>query len=427
MSTKRETDIHTWGSWDGDAWKAALHRIGCPKRRKSIEITVNWYQGWCWRNHEPRTIESAARFIMEIEKDKEPEEWALRQWKEALRWYFKVGQAVASSYKEPPESPDPVESIKNEWEQALTRTLRKQNRLLRTEQAYRGWLRRYLLWMSGRDLMASPEKNVSGFLEHLAVTELVSFNTQRQALNGLMFFYRETIGREMGDLAFPRARSNRRLPVVLSKSEVSQLLANMQGVPLLMAKIAYGGGLRVSELVRLRYKDIDLDRLAIHIRSGKGDKDRQTTLPESVVPYLRDHMRSLKALHDSDRRESLPGVFLPNALARKYPSAGTRIQWQWLFPTTALQRDPRTDIVRRHHVTPGAFQQAISRANNSAGLNKRVTPHVLRHSFATHLLESGTDIRTVQDLLGHAKIETTQIYLHVMRKPGIGVRSPLDQ
>jgi integron integrase len=232
---------------------------------------------------------------------------------------------------------------------------------------------------------------------------------------------------ELGKLKFHRAREKKRLPVVLTPEEVGRLLDVMQGTSLLMAQIAYGGGLRVSELIRLRVKDVDPARLQIHVRAGKGDKDRMTTMGERVVPFLDQHITRLRIQYEEDQRNQVPGVFLPGALARKYPKAGAQFNWQWLFPTPRLQTDPRTGLVRRHHVTDNAFQQVISNAAHAAGINKRVTPHVLRHSFATHLLESGTDIRTVQDLLGHAKIETTQIYLHVMQKPGLGVRSPLDK
>jgi integron integrase len=370
-------------------------------------------------------------------KDKSPPDWTIRQWKIALRWFFDRASEGESSPQAPapatrvsradaPEEHDPVQAITDPWERRLARQLRSENRLLRTEQAYRSWLKRYLKWLAGRDPLEAPSPSVGGYLEHLAVNELVAHSTQRQALNALVFFYQKTLGVELGDLKFNRARRRHRLPVVLSVAEIQTLLSYMQGTPLLMARLAYGGGLRVSELVRLRFKDIDADRRQIHVRSGKGDKDRQTTLPESALPFLAEHMHRLRVLHDKDCRENLPGVFLPGALGRKYPSAGSQLQWQWLFPTRNLQRDTRLGIVRRHHVTTGAFQRAISRATLSSGLNKRVTPHVLRHSFATHLLEGGTDIRTVQDLLGHAKLETTQIYLHVMRKPGIGVRSPLD-
>ena len=407
-------------------WQDMLNLISDEKRRNSVEITIRWYLGWCSRHRQSQTIASAKRFLTEIEREKQPEEWALQSWKSALRWYFKNGGFPAPVSQDHSETRDPMESIKNEWEAMLTRSLRRQNKLLRTEQAYRGWLKRYLTWMGGRDIMESPGKDLEGYLEHLAVNELVSLSTQRQALNGILYFYREAVGVEIDKLVYARATRNRRLPVVLSTGEIQKLLINMQGVPQLMAKLAYGGGLRVSELVRLRYKDVDIDRLRLHIRSGKGDKDRQTTLPESIIPYLRDHMDYISSVHQEDRERHLPGVFLPDALSRKYPSAGTQIQWQWLFPTNTLQRDPRSGLLRRHHVQPNAFQKAISRASSAAKLNKRATPHALRHSFATHLLESGTDIRTVQDLLGHTKIETTQIYLHVMSKPGMGVRSPLD-
>ena len=241
-----------------------------------------------------------------------------------------------------------------------------------------------------------------------------------------MFFYRVALEEDIQQLQFSNARMHRRLPVVLSRTEVQQLIANLQGTSKLMAQLAYGAGLRVSELVRLRVKDIDLDRRQVNVRSGKGDKDRKTLLPEKAVPKLEEHLAYLKSLHLSDRQNQFPGVFLPGALSRKYPNAGIQYQWQWLFPTRSLQRDPRSDIRRRHHIPTGTFRKAVTRAAENAGISKRVTPHALRHSFATHLLESGTDIRTVQDLLGHTKIETTQIYLHVMQKPGIGVQSPLD-
>lgn len=267
---------------------------------------------------------------------------------------------------------------------------------------------------------------MEGFLEHLAVDGMVAYGTQRQALNALVFFYRSCLKIDIGALQFKRALPRRRLPIVLSQQEIKHLFAAMQGTPLLMAQIAYGAGLRVSELVRLRIKDMDMDRGQIIVRSGKGDKDRKTILPERALIRVQDHIERLKLLHQRDRENNLPGVFLPDALARKYPNAGTQIQWQWLFPTASLQKDPRTGISRRHHVTTACLRKSLSRACQQASISKRVTPHALRHSFATHLLESGTDIRTVQDLLGHSKVETTQIYLHVMHRPGLGVRSPLD-
>lgn len=440
MSEKEELEKQTSERVWFPQWMEALESVPDERERESLRITIRWYLGWCKRLQVPVSEATARQFLTRAREEKSPKDWNLRQWGAALRWFFdRAAEAPGvqdgesppvDSPRVPPDQPevhDPVEAISNPWERQLTRSLRTENLLLRTEQAYRGWLRRFLRWLGDRELKESPARWVEGFLEHLAVNELVAHSTQRQALNALVFFYQKTLDIELGELNFNRARRRRRLPVVLSPSEVQALLAQMQGTPALMARLAYGGGLRVSELVRLRVKDIDADRRQIHIRSGKGDKDRQTTLPESALPYLKDHLQRLRALHESDRREQLPGVFLPPALNRKYPSAGTQLQWQWLFPTRDLQNDPRSGLLRRHHVTTGAFQQAIYRANQAAGLNKRVTPHVLRHSFATHLLENGTDIRTVQDLLGHSKVETTQIYLHVMRKPGFGVRSPLDQ
>ncbi len=195
----------------------------------------------------------------------------------------------------------------------------------------------------------------------------------------------------------------------------------------MMAELAYGAGLRLMELLRLRVHHLDLDRQQLRVLGGKGDKDRMTVLPSSLVQPLRGHIERLRVLHAEDRAAGLPGVWLPEGLARKYPKAGVSWEWQWLFPSREASVDPVTGIWRRHHLSDNPFQDAIRKAARRAGIDKRVTPHVLRHSFATHLLESGTDIRTVQELLGHESVETTQIYLHVMQKPGVGVRSPLDQ
>lgn len=433
MSTNERNEKPSEEAVHFPEWEEVLAYIKDPRKRNSTRITMRWYLNWCRRKGVGASPRTASDFLEEVRDQRNPEEWAYNQWRDSLLWFFKSAardwkrlDAPPSPVPEQPEAHDAFESIKNKWERAIVRAIRRENRLLRTEQAYRGWLKRYLVWLGGGDPREEPAQQVSGFLEHLAVSELVAYNTQRQALNALMFFYQKGLDIEVGKLNFQRARRGQRLPVVLSQDEVRTLLSNMKGTPALMAQLAYGGGLRVSELVRLRIKDVDIDRHQIHIRSGKGDKDRQTTLAKSAIPFLERHMEQLRALHQRDRKEQLPGVFLPGALGRKYPSAGTQLQWQWLFPTRNLQNDPRSGIRRRHHVSPGAFQQSISRATVAADLSKRVTPHVLRHSFATHLLENGTDIRTVQDLLGHAKIQTTQIYLHVMQKPGMGVQSPMD-
>jgi integron integrase len=205
------------------------------------------------------------------------------------------------------------------------------------------------------------------------------------------------------------------------------LFAQLEGTPRLMVELAYGAGLRLMELLRLRVHHLDLDRLRLQVLGGKGDKDRVTVLPEKLVPALRERLAALHAQWKADRVAKVPGVWLPEGLAKKYPKAGESWEWQWLFPARDMSRDPATGVIRRHHLSDTSFQRIVKQAATKAGLNKRVTPHAFRHSFATHLLEGGTDIRTVQELMGHASVETTQIYLHVMKKPGLGVRSPLDQ
>ena len=225
---------------------------------------------------------------------------------------------------------------------------------------------------------------------------------------------------------FRRARARERIPTVLSKAEVRQVLERLPRGYRLMAEVMYGGGLRLMELLRLRVHHLDLARAQIKIYAGKGDKDRITVLPEVLQEKLQTHLERLKEIYAEDRAAGAPGVWLPEGLAKKYAKAGETWEWQWLWPSREFLREPETGLQRRHHILDGTFQNAVRKAGQEAGLTKRVTPHVLRHSFATHLLESGADIRTVQELLGHESVETTQIYTHVMQKPGLGVRSPLD-
>jgi len=407
------------------SWEWALEGEPDAKSRESTRITIRWYLGWCRRCGRVASVASAVDFLHEMERRKSPEAWALESWKTALRWFFREARKQGTE-RGLSEVHDTVESIRDPLERRLAVKLRTTNRSLRTEQAYRGWFKRYRQFLGERDPVTTGRADVERFLEHLAAEALVAWSTQRQALNALHYLYEQVLDVRLGKLTFTRGRERKHMPVVLSGEEIHRLLHAMNGTPALMAQVAYGGGLRVSELVRLRVKDVDLARLQLQIRAGKGNKDRMTTLPKRAVPFLERHLEQLQILHASDGAEDVPGVFLPGALSRKYPNAGKQFPWQWLFPSSRLQRDPRSGITRRHHVTDNAFQQAVAKATRDAGLTKRVTPHVLRHSFATHLLENGTDIRTVQDLLGHTKIETTQIYLHVMQKPGMGVRSPLD-
>jgi integron integrase len=314
-----------------------------------------------------------------------------------------------------------------DWEQALIKVVRERGLLWRTEQTYRSWATRFSVFLQPRTPWVAEGADVAAFLSDLAVRQGLSSSSQKQALNALVFFMQDALRINLGDLDFRRAHKRVKIPAVLSRAEVGRLLAELSGTSLLMAELMYGSGVRLMELLRLRIKDLDLERGQLMVYAGKGDKDRITVLPERLRPKLQGHLERLNQLFRDDRAQEFPGVWLPGGLSRKYPLAGEQWQWQWLFPSRKLATDSEGGVKRRHHVLPGVFQSTIKRAANQASFDKRVTPHVLRHSFATHLLESGTDIRTVQELQGHAKLETTQIYLHVMKKPGLGVRSPLDE
>lgn len=279
----------------------------------------------------------------------------------------------------------------------------------------------------GSRLRDAGAAEVRGFLSNLAVRERVGVATQKQALNALVFYFRAVEGRDLGDFSdFVRARRRVRVPVVLNRAECERLFEALEGTPRLMAELMFGSGLRVTELLRLRVKDVDLERGQLTVRGGKGDEDRVTMLPVRLQEKLRAHRERLRRLHGEDRAKGLPGVWLPEALERKWPHAGEQWEWQWFWPSREMMNDPRTGLRRRHHVLDATFQHFIRQAARKAKLDKKVTPHVLRHSFATQLLERGSDIRTVQELLGHKDVATTQLYTHVMQKPGLGVRSPLD-
>ncbi|HVZ64880.1 MAG TPA: integron integrase [Lacunisphaera sp.] len=315
----------------------------------------------------------------------------------------------------------------SDWENALIKTMRLRGLLWRTEYAYRSWAQRFARYIAPKTPYAAAGEEVQAFLTDLALRGRASASGQRQALNALVFLMQEALSKDLGELDFKRAVPRERVPVVLTSEECRRVFAQMNGTHRLMAELAYGSGLRLMELLRLRVHHLDLERMQLTVRGGKGDKDRVTIIPETLKPALQQQLERLRPLHAEDRKAGLPGVWLPEGLAKKFGRAGERWEWQWIFPSREASRDPETGIVRRHHTLDGAFQNAVRRAASAAGINKRVTPHVFRHSFATHLLESGTDIRTVQELLGHASVETTQIYLHVMKKPGLGVRSPLDR
>ena len=296
----------------------------------------------------------------------------------------------------------------------------------RTVKTYEQWLRRFLRFHQCRHPRTMGSAEVNAFLSHLAVGLQVSPSTQNQALAALLFLYRDLLGMDLDLDQLVRARTRRRLPVVLTPDEVRAVLERMQGEEALVAGVLYGSGLRVLEALRLRVKDVDFGRREITVRDGKGGKDRRTLLPGAVVERLTAHLARVKKIHEADLRDGYGRVLLPQALARKYPNAAIEWGWQWVFPQHNRWSNPASGEQARHHLDPSLIQKAMRRAVLAAGINKPATPHTLRHSFATHLLERGQDIRTIQELLGHSDVKTTMIYTHVLNRGPLGVSSPAD-
>jgi integron integrase len=318
---------------------------------------------------------------------------------------------------------------------------------LRTEEAYLQWIKRFIFFHGKRHPQEMGEPEVQAFLTHLAADRQVAASTQNQALGALLFMYQKVLGRDLEFMeGFERAQRRQRVPVVLSREEVRRLLTAMPEKYRLFCQLLYGTGMRLMEGLRLRVKDVDFERNQIVIHDGKGEKDRVTMLPESLRTALTEQLKRVKLLHEKDLAAGLGTVWLPGALSVKYPGAEREWVWQWVFPSTSWSRDPRGNqgfdtspsiplpgrggeggILRRHHLNETSVQRVMKAAVGMARIDKRASCHTLRHSFATHLLENGYDIRTVQELLGHKDVTTTQIYTHVMQKPGLGVKSPLDR
>ena len=298
---------------------------------------------------------------------------------------------------------------------------------LRTERTYCDWIERFIRFHRMRHPSEMGAAEVGEFLTHLARDGHVAASTQNQALSALLFLYKQVLKEEIGWLEdVERAKKPARLPVVLTPDEVHKVFAHLHGTPRLMAGLLYGSGLRLMECVRLRVKDVDFGYARITVRDGKGGKDRVTMLPVNLASALERHLAKVKMQHEEDLAEGFGEVYLPDALERKYRSAARSWVWQFVFPSSRIAADPRSGVLRRHHVDENVLQVAVKRAVGESGINKPASCHTLRHSFATHLLENGYDIRTVQELLGHKDVSTTMIYTHVLNQPGIGVRSPLD-
>jgi len=392
----------------------------------------------------------------------EKELWQVKQAEQGLRVFFQEVEPVAwaknwptdmmpSSFKErlpktgPAEVPRPPtaggadrfagredtgelpEKYRRFFE-LVEETLRTERYAYRTEQTYLDWVKRFLIFARPPSRRELSWEDAAAYLDYLTLVRRVSGGTQNQALSALQFLFGKVLKRRAGGKQeLKRAPQTRRVPTVLSREEVHRLLEVMEGTGKLMTELLYGSGLRVMECVRLRVKDLDFGNKYIVVRGGKGDKDRHAPLPKKLVKPMQDHLARCRDRWERDRKLGIAGVFLPDALSAKYVNAGEEWGWFWVFPAETLSIDPWAKLERRHHVDANGVQKLVKRAALRAGLVKPVSPHTLRHSFATHLLEGGADIRTVQELLGHADVSTTMIYTHVLNRPGVAVRSPLDE
>lgn len=403
------------------ASKAAVNRKYAPYYVRWVSACYSFLNQ---PESEVLTSEQKQNFLKHFAKTRE--DWQVKQAEAALRLYDYYLSGLQGSAKEVS-----LES-KEKWgvvEANTQNAMRLRHMSFSTEKTYLMWLRSFYGFFSGKNPDDLTAVDMQQFLSYLAVERQVSTSTQNQALNALVFVYRHVLDKHLGDdeLNAVRAIYKRRLPVVLTVREVHSIFDKLSGIHRLMAMLIYGCGLRLQECLSLRIKDADIEQGLVIVRSGKGDKDRRTVLPESLKDDLIKHIAESRSLYDSDRKDDINGVFLPGALEKKYPKAGKEWGWFWVFPSKSLSIDPRTSIVRRHHMHPASLQKAFKAAAEDAGITKQASVHTLRHSFATHLLENGYDIRTIQELLGHSNLQTTMIYTHVATKNILGVRSPLDK
>lgn len=319
-----------------------------------------------------------------------------------------------------------VDSSSNRFMDRLRTFIRGRHMAWSTERTYIRWIRDFIYFHDKKHPQDMGELEIEQYLSYLASERHCSPGTQAVALNALVFLYREFLQCENLQLDFQRAKAHRRIPVVFSHREATEVINSMQGTTQLMARLLYGSGLRTHECIRLRVKDVDFDMGELHVRDGKGGKDRRTLLPNSLRDQLSEQIRFVAELHKKDLRAGHGEVWMPFALSRKYPTAATSLEWQFLFPAANLASDPRSGVIRRHHVHHRTLQKAVNLAIRQAGIAKHASCHTFRHSFATRLLEQGYDLRTIQELLGHSDISTTEIYTHVLNKGGRGVVSPID-
>lgn len=418
----------------------AMARFGEHLLRAKLvpERHAPYYVKWARRFLEevPEVAESldvrVMMFTESLERSGLWEDWQIVQAEKAIRLYFVNFMQVTdwqtqsvAKVRDPAGRVDRLRALDE-----LRRQLRTRHYSYRTESTYLEWARRFFAYLAQQQNDECPRIDapaVRDYLAHLAVRQQVASSTQNQALHAILFLCREVLEENIEGIApGVRAKRGEKLPVVMTVAETAALLECMTGTTGLMARLIYGGGLRVSECCRLRVKDIDFDSDLLFVRAGKGDKDRSTLLAESVKPALQEHLARMKLLHASDAQNKLAPVWMPDALARKYPNAGAAWGWFWVFPSPVLSTDPRAGVVRRHHVSDTIIQRAVRAAAQATGIHKPISVHTLRHSFATHLLMNGIDIRQIQDYLGHSNVETTMIYTHVVKDIRNPARSPLD-
>ena len=426
-------------------WAEVLESSEIDKQLKlRFRRVIGLYLRWCGVLRKVATRRSAEEYVEYVEKRWQPEQEEVAAVKEALRWFFQTAQQqglmsdmnIDALKKRGNESFDQPYDLNRELyfkknlsgdAKMIATAMRRRGLAYRTEQNYLHWYERIRRFQGGAEAVDLEPQQIRAFLDHLAVKEQLTSSTQKQALSAIVFIQENVFGKPVGDLGhYLRAVGNKRIPVVLTRDELKRLFRRLPHNARRMAKVQYMAGLRLVELVTLRIKDVDLERLQICIRGGKGDKDRVVPISNNMVSSIQEQIEHSRRVFERDRRDNVDGVYISEAQNRKFSEASKTFAWHWLWPAADCSTDPRSGIHRRHHVIERSYQRVLRRQVVKAGINKRVTSHAFRHSFATHLLEDGVDIRTVQDLLGHKKIETTQVYLHVMAKPGVGVRSPME-
>jgi len=448
MSTTETQKKVRW-CWRKDL---AVFRGLTDREKTGFLLVLEWFENFRLRHELPAGREAARNFwrCEVLGKDRQREPWQLEQWEDAIKWYLAWLDACAEEGGDHRSLPERVRA-------AVNSACSRRGLAWRTKQSYGGWAARYAAFAEDEHEVMR-EETATRFLTSVVDDEDCAYSTQKQALNALAFFFKYVLGREEPVFNVKLKKTGARVPVVLSQGETQRLFGALEnpesgpdpdravaGEPSgaaadepkpkkhnarygLVARLQYGAGLRLSEVVRLRIKDIDLDRGTVTVRQGKGDKDRMSVLPKRLCEELAEQIERARALWEQDQRDGVAGVYIPGALARKFRKAAESFDWFWIFPAKQLSNDPESGIRRRHHLHGKVYNEAIKRAAQTARIEKRVTSHALRHSFATHLLEAGTDLRTIQEILGHEDITTTEIYLHVATGAnGLGVVSPLDR